>query len=102
VIINQLTLLLFILSMITMLLAMYAWKWKESQVVMALSLNLAALSVWSFGYGLEVVLTSLAHVKAPIVLQYFGIATVPPLYLYFATRYINRDKFIDPIKTNSS
>jgi len=67
-------------------------------VINQLSLLLAALSVWSFGYGLELALTNLAHMKLANLLQYIGIATSPPLYFYFAALYTGNDCYLTPVK----
>ncbi len=97
-VINQLSLLYLISAIITATLAVYAWNRRENQAVMALLLLLAALSVWSFGYGLELALTDLTHMKLANMLQYIGIATIPPLYFYFAALYTGNDHHLTPVK----
>jgi hypothetical protein len=98
VVINHLSILYLISPIITATLAAYAWNRRENQAVTTLSLLLAALSVWSFGYGLELALTDLSHMKLANLLQYVGIATSPALYFYFAVYYKGNDHQLTRLK----
>ncbi len=89
--INQLSLIYFISSIFTIILAYYAWKRRSNQSVFPLAILLTALSIWSFGYGLEIALTSLPHMKLANAFQYIGIAICPTLYFIFAARYTGND-----------
>ncbi len=97
-VINHLSILYLISPIITATLAAYAWNRRENQAVTTLSLLLAALSVWSFGYGLELALTDLSHMKLANLLQYVGIATSPALYFYFAVYYKGNDHQLTRLK----
>lgn len=94
---NYLSLLMIVSSIISLFLSLYAWrKRRDNLAVLSLSLLLAAATIWSFGYGLEVASTNLAQMKIAAVFAYIGIATIPVFFLIFAARYSGNDAWLTP------
>ncbi len=94
---NQLSLLTIVSSMISLWLFLYAWKRRHNPVVFYLSLLLAAVTVWSFFYGLELASTDLLQMKVTATVSYLGIATTPAFWLLFAASYCGYDHWLRPL-----
>ncbi len=91
---NYLSNLLFLSSLVTLLLAWYAWRHRHNQAGFILSVLLGAVAIWLFGYGLELLYDNPAYLKITVIVQYLGVASVPVLYLLFAASYSSYDGWL--------
>ena len=86
-------------SMISLSLSFYAWRRRQNAAVLTLSLLLAAATVWSFFYGVELALTDFTAIKIFTAAGYLGIAAIPVLWLIFAVRYAGHGGWLTPTRT---
>jgi signal transduction histidine kinase len=73
-----------------------AWRRRASAGAPAFALLTTALTVWSFGYALELSSLTLTGVYRVAVLQYFGIVAVPPAWLVIGLQFDRRDRALRP------
>ena len=78
---NQLWIAPFIVFPIGVFLAVYAWNRRDATGARTLALLMAAISIWSLGYALELASTSQATKILWGKIQYCGIIHVPVLFL---------------------
>jgi PAS domain S-box-containing protein len=75
-------------------LALYAWKRRNTTGAITLALLMFAVAEWSLGYAIEIGSTSLPSKLFWVKAQYLGIAVVGPAWLAFALQYTGREKWI--------
>src|SRR5512140_3857396 len=75
-------------------LVIYIWRRRNTRAATALALLSLAALIWTLGYGLEIAGADLATKVFWGKLQYFGIVTVPLLWLVFAWQYTSHDKWL--------
>ncbi|MBI4630592.1 MAG: PAS domain S-box protein [Chloroflexi bacterium] len=86
--------LLFISPVITVALAIYAWRRRATHGAVSLVLLTLALTEWSLGYALEIAGADLPTKIFWGKIQYVGIVAVPYLWLIFTCQYSNHDKWL--------
>lgn len=79
-------------ALITLGIAVYAWRHRGPAGVVAFALLSLAITEWSLGYALELAATELAIKVMWAKVQYVGIVSVPVIWLTFALQYTNRLK----------
>lgn len=72
--------------------AIYTWTRRSANGAAALSLMSLTIFVWTVGYSLEIAGTSLETKYFWGVIQYFGIAFAPYVWLIFSFNFSNEDK----------
>ncbi len=87
-------LILLAVTAVSVTLALHAWRLRDTPGAKELALLLAAVSVWSFGYGLEFPFTDLGVKVFWASVQYLGVVTVPVAWAVFALRYTGRGGWI--------
>lgn len=82
-------------GIIPLILLIYALKYrKNSPLLGAFIFVMAALTIWSFGYVLELYCSSLSVTLLMVKIEYIGIVTLPVAWLIFALQYTGREKWI--------
>jgi len=69
------------------IIAILAWKRRNSPSAKSFFVMMLGVTVWSFGYALELVVVSLASKSFCASIKYFGIILVPTAFLAFALQY---------------
>ncbi len=87
-------LILLAVTVVSVALALHAWRLRDTPGAKELALLLAAVSVWSAGYGLEFPFTDLGAKVFWASVQYVGVVTVPVAWVVFALRYTRRGGWI--------
>ncbi len=85
-------------STITLLLSTYTWRRRNGATGTALFYLLAAITVWSLGYGMEVASSNMVQIKIFGAISYLGIATVPVLWFIFAACYTKHNSWFTPYR----
>jgi PAS domain S-box-containing protein len=80
---------LLISALISIYVAIYAWRRRSTPSALALSFLALAITEWSLGYVLEIAGADFSTKFLGGKLQYFGIATTPLLWLIFAFTHAN-------------
>ncbi len=75
-------------------LVIYIWRRRNTRGATVLALLSLAALIWTLGYGLEIAGANLATKVFWAKFQYFGIVSVPLLFLVFSLQYTNRDKWL--------
>ncbi|HJQ28119.1 MAG TPA: histidine kinase N-terminal 7TM domain-containing protein, partial [Rubrobacter sp.] len=75
---------------ISAVLAFYAWRRRDVLGAETLAFLMVAISVWSFGYALELAFPGIEGKIFWAKFQYLGIAAVPVAWLAFALQYTGR------------
>jgi len=68
----------------------YVWPHREAKGVRMLVFLAAGVAIWAFGYALEIAGADLTTKLFWGKFQYFGIATIPVAWLFFAFTYTNQ------------
>jgi diguanylate cyclase (GGDEF)-like protein len=97
--VNSLSLLMLFTALISLLLSLYIYKRIKNPAMFNLLLILVAVTVWALGYGLELSTTNLQYMKIFLIFSYFGIATIPVLWLLFVARYAGKDGWLTLLNT---
>ncbi|KAA0003057.1 MAG: PAS domain S-box protein [Thermoplasmata archaeon] len=83
---------------IPVILTLYTAKNWNSPLIKTFIFIMAALSIWSFGYALELWSTSLSTSLLLVKIEYIGIVMLPVVWLAFALQYTGKEKWITPHK----
>ena len=75
-------------------LVIFIWRRRDTRGATVLALLSLAALIWTLGYGLEIAGADLATKVFWAKVQYFGIVTVPLLWLIFALQYTSHDKWL--------
>ncbi|HQN43179.1 MAG TPA: histidine kinase N-terminal 7TM domain-containing protein [Anaerolineaceae bacterium] len=75
-------------------LALYIWQRRSSPAAAYFGLVMLTQTIWAFTYGMEVASTNLSTVMFWVKLEYFGIATLSPLWLLFAVAFSGREHWL--------
>ncbi|MBV5342469.1 hypothetical protein JZU68_02255, partial [bacterium] len=81
-------------AMISVFLSFLALTNRKNSANKTLSLLLIATALWSLFYGLELISSSYPQLHLYLVLEYFGIATIPVFWVLFASIYCGRDGWL--------
>lgn len=87
-----------IAALISTVLAVYAWRRRGVPGADAFIMLSASLSLWSFGYALEIAGTDLGTKIFWGKVQYIGIVTVILAWFIFSLQYSNRAEWLTPRK----
>jgi diguanylate cyclase (GGDEF)-like protein len=63
------------------------------------SLELAAITIYTFGYGMELTNNTLEDVERWVRFEHFGIQMITPLWVLFTLHFTGREKLITPVRT---
>jgi len=91
-------LILFMSSIVLGWLAVYALVRPSVTGSRACALLLAAMTLYSFGYGMELACRALPSKLLWIRVEYAGIAFIPALWLIFVLQYLGRHRWLSPEK----
>lgn len=86
--------LLFLSTIISTVLSLYAWRRRSVAGAATLALLMLAVAQWSFGYTMELVSPQLSAKIFWAKVEYVGIATLPLAWLAFALQYTNRGRWL--------
>ncbi len=75
-------------------LVVFIWRRRNTRGATALALLSLVALIWTLGYGLEIAGTDLVTKVFWGKIQYFGIVTVPLLWLIFSLQYTSHDKWL--------
>jgi PAS domain S-box-containing protein len=75
-------------------LVIFIWQRRETRGATALALLSLAAAIWALSYGLEIAGANLETKVFWAKFQYFGIVTVPLLWLIFALQYTSHDGWL--------
>jgi len=87
-------LLLLLGAMISLGLALYAWRRRTVPGAVTFIVLALAVAGWCLGYSLEILSTDLTGKLFWARLQYFGIAALPVAWMTFALQYTRRDSWL--------
>jgi PAS domain S-box-containing protein len=85
---------LIIAGLLSSVLAIYAWHRRDVPGAPPLAALMAAVALWSLGYGVELSSTTLPAILFWAKIEYVGIVAVSVAWLLFALRYTQRDRLI--------
>ena len=75
---------LFLTAVITLILAIYIWtKHASSRAAVFLAICISAISIYSFGYGMELLCNTLKYAMFWVRFQHLGIEVIAPAWLLF-------------------
>jgi diguanylate cyclase (GGDEF)-like protein len=85
-------------AVVTLSLSVIAWRRRASAGPPAIyfSLCMAAVSIYSFGYGMEVSSSTLPDIMFWVRFQHWGIQAVTPTWFLFSICLAGKEKFITP------
>ncbi len=88
-------------AVVTLLLSVIAWRKRTSAgpAAIYLSLCMAAVSIYSFGYAMEVSSNTLPAIMFWVRFQHWGSQTVTPTWLLFSIYLAGKEKLITPKRT---
>ncbi len=86
--------LLILSTLISMVLAIYAWKRRQTPGSAPFALLMLAVGVWSFSYALGLMSTNLSAIYFWAKVEYLGIVSIPALWLIFAIQYTGREQWL--------
>ena len=69
-------------------------QWRSSRLVKIFVFIMVSLSIWSFGYALELWSESLSLSLVFVKIEYLGIVTLPVAWFMFALEYTGRKKWV--------
>ncbi|MCP4541972.1 MAG: GAF domain-containing protein [Chloroflexi bacterium] len=87
---------LFISTVISAILALYAWKRRPIVGTTSFTILMLAVAVWSLVYALRLMSADLAVKLFWAKVRYLGIVVVPTAWLAFVLEYTNREKWLTP------
>lgn len=76
------------------LLGLYAWRSRPAAAVVPFAWTMLAMSVWSFMYGLVVLLPTLPEKMSAVNVEYIGFVSAPVFFFFFALEYTGRRHLI--------
>jgi len=82
-------------AVISLFLSYFAISNQKNSANRLLAVLLIATAFWSFFYGLEMRSTNYPQLHVFLILQYLGIATIPVVWLLFASFYCGRDGWVN-------
>ena len=82
---------LLISAVITLTLAYIGWQNKKNPIARPFTLLMAASSLWTLGYTIQLVSSDLQTNLIATIIEYPGIVTVPVAWLLFVLMYTNRE-----------
>lgn len=94
---NLLVFILIVASLLTTILAAYAWNKRKVFETYSLAGLLLSISVWSLGSAFELVVESLATKELLTIFSYVGILSVPVWFLLFALSYTGFSKAVGKV-----
>ncbi len=74
--------------------AFFAWRRRPAPGVMSLVFLMLGVCEWSLGYAVGMASADLAAKVFWAKVQYFGIVSVPVMWLILALQYTNREKWL--------
>ncbi|MDY6873522.1 MAG: diguanylate cyclase [Chloroflexota bacterium] len=84
-------------ALVVLLLSLVAWRRRASgKAAIFLALCLSSVTVYAFGYGMELLSNSLAMAMFWVRIQHWGIQLIAPTWLLFALSVTGFDKKIKP------
>lgn len=89
------TLLLVLGAIISLGLALYAWRRRTAPGAVTFIVLALSVAGWCLGYSLEILSADLAAKIFWAKIQYFGIAALPVAWMTFALQYIRRDAWLN-------
>ena len=78
------------------LLGLYAWRKRPAVAVVSFAWVMLAGSIWSFMYGLEILLPTLFAKLLAVNLEYIGIVIMPVFLFFFALDFTGRSHILTP------
>src|SRR5262245_3635287 len=91
------SMLLFLVATVCAAMGFIAWRHRDVPAAAALVALLVALTIWSFGYGIELTSLTLESKLFWVQIQYIGIVAVPAAWFVFATSYAGQSRLIRPL-----
>lgn len=91
---NSYSFLLILLSLVTTFFGLYALRYPKAKGSLAFSLLLFSVTLYAFGYSLELEAATFAAKWRWVVMEYVGLSTLPCLYLFFTARFTELDRFL--------
>jgi PAS domain S-box-containing protein len=85
---------LVLVASISAALGIFAWRRRSAPGVLSFALLMAAVTLWSVGYALELVSMEQQTKIMLAKVQYLGIVAVPVLWLIFALQYTQRQRWL--------
>ena len=83
-------------TVVSLFIAIYALRRRQSPGAGLFSIIMFAISLWSFGNTIETGLSGFSAMFFWARFQYFGILAIPALCLSFSLRYTGRAQWIKP------
>jgi diguanylate cyclase (GGDEF)-like protein/PAS domain S-box-containing protein len=93
---NPVSLIFLIPGLITAALALYTFSIRNAAGSRVFSLVMLGVSFWSLSYAAELAARDLTSILFVAKIEYFGIATVPVLWLVLSLVYTGHDKWLRP------
>jgi PAS domain S-box-containing protein len=91
---NAPALFMFIVAAVTTAAFSFVWRRRRARGALPLSVMIFSVSLWSFGYAIELGCPNLDVIKLLVKIEYIGIVTVAPTFLVFALEYTGRSYLI--------
>ena len=88
------TLSLLVAAVISVVFVFYAWRRRDVLGAESLAFLMMAISVWAFGYALELAVPGIEGKIFWAKVQYLGIVCVPVAWLAFALQYTGRTRWL--------
>ncbi|WP_313693778.1 histidine kinase N-terminal 7TM domain-containing protein [Halorarum halobium] len=84
----------FAAGVVTLALAVYAWRRRENRAAVPFAVFLMGLSVWSFGYGIELGYTALEPMLFWDRVAWIGSVVAPTAWLLLAVEYAGYEEWL--------
>lgn len=91
---NPYALSLFISALISGATAFYSWRRRPAPGAVLFALLMLAITVWTWGYGLELTCLTLACMLFWIKVEYLGIATLPAIWMVFTLQFAGHETWL--------
>lgn len=83
----------FVTALLSVVIAAYAWQYRETEGVTALVWFNVGIAIWAGGNGLQNSVTTLEWMLFWVNVQYVGLSIVPIAIYTFATRFANFNRY---------
>lgn len=77
-------------------LGLYAWRKRPAVAVTPFAWAMLALSIWAFGYSIEIFFTDLQTKLFFVKVEYIGIIAIPVYLLFFAFEFTGKSHLLTP------
>lgn len=85
-------------SLISLMLGIFSFKQRKENFALFFAFLMVSIFLWTFFYGLELAFDDIRLIHFSLILQYFGISTIPVFFYLFTAFYTKQHKSLTPLR----